>query len=236
MWLADLGGRRLKLARAGERGLGEAQSRSWQDQPSDEELGWWDAGPGADGAPVWISSTRPRALDGLLAARGAQLRVVRPEDVPLARDTEGTGSDRLLGALAAWRRSAKPCVVLDLGTAWTLDLVDGGGLFVGGAIGPGLRALADGLATACPHLDPPASLDDDPYPRTTAAAVRAGTRTALLAAVQSMALGWGRQLGDACFFLTGGDAEALQAEFPETWIFAPHLVLEGLAITARERR
>lgn len=47
------------------------------------------------------------------------------------------GQDRLLNALAAYHRLKQACVVVDAGTAVTVDFVDGQGVFQGGAIAPG---------------------------------------------------------------------------------------------------
>src|SRR6185503_8542491 len=48
-----------------------------------------------------------------------------------------TGVDRLLNAAAAFDRLKQACVVVDAGTAITIDFVDGEGTFHGGAIAPG---------------------------------------------------------------------------------------------------
>lgn len=66
------------------------------------------------------------------------------------REPERAGADRLLDAFAALRLHGAPVIVVDLGTATTVDAVDASGTFVGGAIAPGLElglaALASGTA------------------------------------------------------------------------------------------
>lgn len=61
---------------------------------------------------------------------------------------ETLGADRLCNAAAAWAASLAPALVIDAGTAVTVDLVDAGGVYRGGAILPGqsltLRALGAG--------------------------------------------------------------------------------------------
>lgn len=68
------------------------------------------------------------------------------------------GADRLLAALGAFARSGEACVVIDAGTAVTVDFVDSFGVFQGGVIAPGLamqlRALHEGTS-ALPAVEPP---------------------------------------------------------------------------------
>ncbi len=57
----------------------------------------------------------------------------------------GVGQDRLLDALGAFARSQQACIVIDAGTAVTVDFVDGQGVFHGGAIGPGVQMMLRAL-------------------------------------------------------------------------------------------
>jgi type III pantothenate kinase len=63
-----------------------------------------------------------------------------------------TGPDRLLAAWAAATIYGTPVIVVDLGTATTVDAVDGDGFFLGGAILPGLALAADALAEGTARL------------------------------------------------------------------------------------
>lgn len=88
----------------------------------------------------------PRLRHDLLLV-GADIEVPIPQALdPAARP----GQDRLLNALAAYDTLHQACVVVDAGTAITIDFVDGQGTFQGGAIAPGatmmLRALHTGTA------------------------------------------------------------------------------------------
>lgn len=77
------------------------------------------------------------------------LTVVAASHIPistaLARP-DRTGPDRLLAAWAAASIHGTPVIVVDLGTATTVDVVDADGFFLGGAIAPGLELAADALA------------------------------------------------------------------------------------------
>ena len=83
-----------------------------------------------------------------LAEMGIDLERV-PDDLPcpmpVEYDTPDTlGVDRLLGAFAAWSELRSPLVVVDCGSATTVDAVRDGA-FLGGFIAPGPAALAQAL-------------------------------------------------------------------------------------------
>ncbi len=61
------------------------------------------------------------------------------------RKPSSLGVDRLLCAYAAFRASAQPLIVLDAGTAITIDAVSKKGVFLGGVIVPGLQMSLDAL-------------------------------------------------------------------------------------------
>lgn len=76
------------------------------------------------------------------------IRVDHPEEV---------GADRLVDAYAAARLHSVPAVVLDFGTATTVDAVGADGAYLGGAIAPGLELGLDALAmrtALLPRVEP----------------------------------------------------------------------------------
>jgi type III pantothenate kinase len=67
--------------------------------------------------------------------------------IPIRVDEPGeTGADRLVNAFAAGRLYGTPAIVVDFGTATTLDVVAADGAYIGGAIAAGLRLGLDALA------------------------------------------------------------------------------------------
>jgi len=86
---------------------------------------------------------------------GMKLRVQNPREV---------GADRIANAVAALHRWGGPVVVVDLGSATTVDAVNGAGEFVGGAIAPGFRVAGEALfghAAQLPRVElapPPAGV------------------------------------------------------------------------------
>ena len=66
------------------------------------------------------------------------------------------GADRIVNCVAAFDRFRGPCIIVDMGTATTFDVVSPKGEFLGGAIAPGLGISADALfsrAARLPRID-----------------------------------------------------------------------------------
>jgi len=238
--LLDVGNSRLKCARpAPGGGLSDLAVLSLEPGPDGERVdpSRWLAKPLGDCDAVLVSSTNPACLGDLQtgALKGRRVRRVGPGDWPLPVRSRGTGSDRVLAAFAAWRRGRGGVLVASLGTAWTLDVVDSGGEFLGGAIGPGLALQIEALARACPHLDPPDPEPGPPIPRSTGAAVAAGTAGALALMLETLAARFEAVAGgEFRRYLTGGTADSMRAWVSEEWETVPHLVLEGLALVSRD--
>jgi len=74
---------------------------------------------------------------------GIELDVVEPESV---------GADRVLNAIAAHALHPGDLIVVDFGTATTLDAVDYGGAYKGGIIAPGINLSLDALVAAAARL------------------------------------------------------------------------------------
>lgn len=62
------------------------------------------------------------------------------------------GTDRIANALAAVHLYGAPCLVVDVGTAITIDVVTEAGAFVGGVIAPGIETATDALGNAAAQL------------------------------------------------------------------------------------
>ncbi|MFI5711336.1 type III pantothenate kinase [Kribbella sp. NPDC051620] len=62
------------------------------------------------------------------------------------------GTDRIANALAAVNRYGAPCIVVDFGTATTVDVVNANGAFIGGAIAPGIETAVEALGASAAQL------------------------------------------------------------------------------------
>ncbi len=143
------------------------------------------------------------------------------------RDIGRLGVDRWLAALAAWHRHQRACVVVDAGTALTVDLVSADGVHLGGYIVPGfgvaVRAL--GEATGAVQVDL-ASVEALTPGLDTSEAVNHGLVQLYIGMLQRAAAGLG---DEPCLCLSGGDAWRLHRFMPEA-VLEADLVFEGLAL------
>ncbi|MDE3735008.1 pantothenate kinase [Pseudomonas resinovorans] len=145
------------------------------------------------------------------------------------------GLDRWLAVLGAYHIARKPCLVLDLGTAVTSDLVAGNGDHLGGFICPGMPLMRNQLRTHTRRIryDDEAAeralLDMAPG-RSTVEAVERGCLLMLRGFVQAQAQLAAEYLGEEFeVFLTGGDALLVRDVLPRARVM-PDLVFAGLAI------
>ncbi|BAN46308.1 pantothenate kinase [Metapseudomonas resinovorans] len=145
------------------------------------------------------------------------------------------GLDRWLAVLGAYHIARKPCLVLDLGTAVTSDLVTGEGEHLGGFICPGMPLMRNQLRTHTRRIryDDAAAekalLEMVPG-RSTVEAVERGCLLMLRGFVQAQIELAAEHLGDDFeVFLTGGDALLVRDVLPRARVL-PDLVFTGLAI------
>ena len=119
------------------------------------------------------------------------------------------GIDRWLAMLAAYRRAGGACMIIDSGTALTIDVVDAQGLHLGGYIIPGLRLMHSSLeANTAIRLSDNYSTYSESLGHSTDEAVFNGTVTALLATVRQQSASLAKA-GDVEIYFAGGDAELL---------------------------
>ncbi|NNF08603.1 MAG: type III pantothenate kinase [Candidatus Eisenbacteria bacterium] len=80
---------------------------------------------------------------------GSETLVIDHESVKnlkiLYHDPQTVGADRLVNAIAARAKVGSPVIVVDLGTATTLDILDAEGSYAGGVIMPGVTTAANAL-------------------------------------------------------------------------------------------
>lgn len=234
-WLLDLGHTRLKLARLqpdGRPGVITAVPHDGQRLPEG-----WDASLPPRFVCAVVSSVvhaglRVQLLDALSVRCGrvslastlvgyAGLQIAYPVPARL-------GVDRFLALLAAHARQAGPCLVVGVGTALTVDLLDASGRHHGGRIAPAPALMRASLHQRAPHL-PAAGGAGVGFASDTADALASGCEGAAVGLISHSMLLATQALGQAPqLLLHGGGAPALlQALAPAE--HAPALVLEGLA-------
>jgi type III pantothenate kinase len=148
------------------------------------------------------------------------------------------GVDRWAALIAARASFPEGAIVVDCGTAVTLDAIDGHGQHLGGYILPGLGAMQHSLAqnTAMRWME--ASADNSQrWGKNTASCIALGGRKAIAALIEHSVEDL--QAAGACdpaLVITGGDAKMLQSFVEIESQRRDALVLEGLRLYAKENK
>jgi len=149
------------------------------------------------------------------------------------------GVDRWLALIAARKMVDGALCVVDCGTALTIDLLDSSGAHLGGLIVPGVTLMQEALVNNTEGLSVvtewQAKGEGLLMARNTADAISGGAHYSLAALVDRVALDARVLLGEnPSVVLTGGGASALKTHLQCESQLEPHLVLQGLAISAKE--
>lgn len=137
------------------------------------------------------------------------------------------GADRWAALIGARHLHGAACAVVNAGTATTVDVLDGAGVFQGGLILPGLQLMRTALAGNTAGL-PQAAGAYRELPRNTDDAIVSGSLHATLGAIERM---FGRVAAEprALCLLSGGAADAIEPLLGVPLRRVDNLVLEGLA-------
>jgi len=249
--VVDVGNTRIKWGLVTSCGIGAAAALASDDEASwQRQLAEWHL----DGSQHWVvTGVHPERRNRLVAWLRQQGHLATvlddwrklPVTIQLDRP-EAVGIDRLLTAVAANHRRnlATPAVIVNAGTAVTVDWLDENGVFRGGAILPGLRLMTRALHEHTALL-PPVELPRTPPAlpgMSTPAAIQAGAFWAVAGGVQAISARLARRGSlPPQLFLTGGDASLLEGawtdsdgasrQVPSVW---PWMTLEGIRLTAKK--
>jgi type III pantothenate kinase len=194
-------------------------------------------------APVAIASVNDEfamPLRSRIELDEAQVIVIGDDvAVPIGESLDPetlTGVDRLLNAAAAWDRLKQACIVVDAGTAVTVDFVDGAGVFQGGAIAPGARLQLSAMhehTSALPAISF-ARPDEDAFGRNTRQAMLNGVFYGLRGLVWKLVERYAEAYGAFPLVIaTGGDANALFEGDELVNHVVPDLTLLGIEVAVR---
>ncbi len=179
--------------------------------------------------------------------RDILLRPLSYRDVPLTirvSEPARVGIDRVLAAFAASRLRPRdrPAIIVSLGTAITVDLLEADGAFAGGAILPGIAMSARALAEdtdALPHVNPERLEKPPALGTSTTTAIESGLYWGAIGAIRELISQLSATLTVSPeLFLTGGAAWQVSELLTEATDFpirhVPHLVLAGIALVDTE--
>ena len=189
---------------------------------------------------LWIvSGVHPKRRDALVAwlkERSDSVEVLDSyKQLPIQIEVEypdKVGIDRLLNAVAAnWRRQENVAAILiDAGTAVTVDYLDGAGVFRGGAIFPGFGLMASALHEHTALL-PVVTMDEAVLPpgASTVHAIKAGVFHAIVGGIERLIFEYQHRYPAAFeIFLTGGDAKRIATRLRHPVRVWAEMTLEGI--------
>ena len=193
-----------------------------------------------------ISSVVPPVFNsvrtGVIKIIGKQPMVVGPGlktglnihvDVP-----SQVGSDRIVIAVAALAEYKAPLLLLDLGTATTIEAVEPENVYMGGVIIPGVRVSLDALTSRAAQL-PGISLDQPKQVigKNTVDCMRSGMMYGTAAMIDGLIERMEEELGHRCTLIaTGGLAQFITPLCKREIILEKDLLLKGLNIIYQKNK
>ncbi len=148
------------------------------------------------------------------------------------------GADRIVTAVGVRHRYGGPAIIVDFGTATTLDAIDAQGDYLGGAIAPGVRLSLDALSLRAARLPwVELAVPGPALARTTVASMQAGVVYGVVGQVEEIVRRMrGEMAGRPQVVATGGLAELLAPHIPCVDHIDPRITLEGLRLVAELNR
>ncbi len=149
-----------------------------------------------------------------------------------------TGADLVVGSVAALREHKPPMIIVDMGTATTMVVLDESGALIGGAISPGVKISMDAL-TERTALLPGLQLDQPKRAigRNTIDCMRSGIMMGTACMLDGMISRMEAELGQpATVVVTGGIARFVIPMCSKPMIYDKDLIVKGLAALYRENK
>ena len=193
-----------------------------------------------------IASVVPQVLNSMKTAvkklTGKSCLVVGPGlktglDIRLENPNQ-TGADLVVGCVAALREHKPPMIVVDMGTATTMVVLDETGALVGGCICPGVKISLDALTDRTALL-PGLQLDQPKKAigRNTIDCMRSGIMMGTACMLDGMVERMEAELGcKTTVIVTGGIAKFVTPMCRTPMIYDKDLLIKGLATLYRENR
>jgi type III pantothenate kinase len=242
--VVDVGNSRIKWGLCpsgcliGSASLESDNPRLWEAQLTQ----WGLAGPLPWAVAGVHPANRDRLVDWLRAGGHEVSTLLDYWQLPLqvsVSSPQQVGIDRLLNAVAANSRVQRKVsrIIIDAGSAVTVDWVDKEGAFRGGSIFPGIRLMAKSLndyTALLPLVEVRGSNPELPG-TSTVGAIEAGVYWAVAGGVKALVRQLAGRASDARHpevFLTGGDASLLAPVMDVSVRFWPHMTLEGIRLSA----
>lgn len=147
-----------------------------------------------------------------------------------------TGADLVVGCVAALREYTAPMIVVDMGTATTMVVLDKNGALIGGSISPGVKISLDALTDRTALL-PGLQLDQPKKTigRNTIDCMRSGIMLGAACMIDGMVERMEEELGQkTTVVITGGIAKFIVPLCRREMIYDKDLLIKGLVALYRE--
>ena len=244
MILLDCGNRNLK-AQFWESGRLQASFAGSYHSGWQQRLGHWMQGLSAKHCYLAsvLDSTRHEELDQLLASQfGAAVTRYMSTAKALGvtngyQQPERLGVDRWMTLLAALKMSSGDRIIIDAGSAITLDLLRADGQHLGGAILPGFNTSIGRFKRIFQYIDfdAPTIAETRQPGCSTEAAIHINYAQSTIEILPELVNRWIQLFNaDATILLAGGDAARVQRILDQTCRIVPDLVFRGIRRLARQ--
>jgi len=139
------------------------------------------------------------------------------------------GADRYAALVAAHNKAAGAKIIIDCGTATTVDVIDAGGKHLGGLIMPGIGLMCSALATKASGISLPTQANPTQlFNQNTADAVYSGSVLALSHGIRGIVQEIAEEVNQqVTVYVCGGESNIIDLADIE-YVECPNLVLEGL--------
>ena len=205
--------------------------RTFDSKVSKESIEFFSASNLPNNECIWLSAVAHLSVVDSIKTEFANVELVQPSikhgNLTIAYETPSNlGVDRFLAMLGAIKHFPKKnLLVVDLGSALTIDIVNDDGMHQGGLIMPGLKALRASFTKF--HTDNMLQgligLQSN-----TKNAWLSGTETMLISTIKEQIKDFQSQYSNGVVLLTGGDITKLSNELPQSLNYFENLVLDGL--------
>ncbi len=145
------------------------------------------------------------------------------------------GSDRWAALIAAWKIRRHACLVINVGTAMTIDALSDSGKFLGGIIIPGVQLMLSSLFSGTQLIEAAAGNYSD-FPQSTNDAIQSGAIQCLVGAIERMYNLLSLQVEHPIknCIMSGGGVSKLTPFIKIPITVIDNLVLEGLVVIAND--
>ncbi|MBW7996358.1 MAG: type III pantothenate kinase [Candidatus Glassbacteria bacterium] len=168
-------------------------------------------------------------VEPVLISGDTELGIVYDVDAPAS----SIGADRIANAVAVRERYATDCIVVDMGTATTFDLISADGTYHGGVISPGISTSAESLISRASMLSrvkieaPPKVIGRD-----TISMMQSGIFYGAICQIDGLVERLKAEWGKPCRVIATGGFVTMLAKFSREFdTVDPNLTLDGLRLS-----